>query len=287
MNPTEVAERDKVRKDSAKKAVGLAMGGKWEEAARLNRSILTEFPKDLEAYNRLGKALSELGRNGEAREAFQKAVEISPHNGIAKKNLERLIRLGDESANTATPAKARPNVLIEQSGASTVTSLLNLAGPSALIKLAPGHPVNLDANGRSLNVTEAGGEYVGQVEPRLATRLAKLVKGGNRYEANVTSANEAELIIIIRESYKHPSQIGVVSFPSRPGSQHPVYMPSPVLDYEVSEQGVGEAGEPGEAVVVKDWSDDDTEPGDDAAFTPVFHRIINTNEGAGQEDEGF
>ena len=80
MNPPEVAERDKVRKDSAKKAVALAMGGKWEEAARLNRSILDEFPRDLEAYNRLGKALSELGKNREAREAFQNALEISPQD---------------------------------------------------------------------------------------------------------------------------------------------------------------------------------------------------------------
>ena len=285
MNSTDVAEKDKVRKDSAKKAVGLAMSGQWEEAARLNRSILNEFPRDLEACNRLGKALSELGRNSEAREAFQKAIEISPHNGIAKKNIERLIRLGEEGSVAATPAAAPPNVFIEVNGASTVTSLLNLARPSVLLKLAPGHPVNLEVNGRSVNVTEANGEYAGQVEPRLATRLAKLVKGGNRYEANVTSATEAELTIIIREASKHPSQIGVVSFPSRPGTQHPVYMPNAVLEYEVGEQGVAEAGEPGEAVVVKDWSDDDTEPGDDAAFTPVFHRIINTNDGASQDEE--
>ena len=31
-----------------------------------------------------------------------------------------------------------------------------------------------------------------------------------------------------------------------------------------------------EKVAVKDWSNDDTEPGDDEAFSPVIHRIINS-----------
>jgi hypothetical protein len=39
-----------------------------------------------------------------------------------------------------------------------------------------------------------------------------------------------------------------------------------------------------DAVGVKDWSSDDTEPGDDEAFTPVLPRIINpTNENKDDE----
>ena len=263
------------------------MRGEWEDAARRNQFILDEFPRDLEAYNRLGKALSELGRNREAREAFQNALEISPYNGIARKNLERLAQLGDEAPVVTLPASASPHLFIEERGASTVTSLLDLAPPSVLLKLAPGHPVNLEPNGRSLNVTKSNGEYAGRVEPRLATRLAKLTRGGNRYEANVTSAAETELTIIIRESYKHPSQAGVVSFPSRPGSGHKAYMPGPGPYYDKVGQGITEEGDQGEPVAVKDWSDDDTEPGDDAAFSPSFHRIINPNQDAAEDEEEF
>ncbi len=285
MHPTGVAERDRSRKETARKAVSLAMNGSWEEAVRLNHSILNEFPRDPEAYNRLGKALSELGRNREAREAFRKALDLSPHNGIARKNLERLTRLGDEDTVTTAPAVASPNLFIEESRASTVTSLVNLAPPSVILKLAPGHRVNLEMDVRSLNVTKSSGEYVGQVEPRLAARLVKLAKGGNRYEANVTSSDEAGLTIIIRESYKHPSQNGVVSFPSRPGTGHRAPAASGgALGYGAGSPGMDVQGE---AILVKDWSDDDTEPGDDAAFAPVFHRIINTNGGAEAEDEEF
>ena len=287
MSLAEAADREKIKKDRAKKAVALAMRGEWEEAARVNQFILDEFPKDLEAYNRLGKALSELGRNREAREAFQNALEISPYNGIARKNLERLAQIGDEAPVVTMPAAASPHLFIEESGASTVTSLLDLAPPSVLLKMAPGHPVKLEPNGRSLNVTKSNGEYVGRVEPRLATRLAKLTKGGNRYEANVTSAAETELTIIIRESYKHPSQAGVVSFPSRPGSVHKAYMPGPGPYYDKVGQGIADVGEQGDPVAVKDWSDDDTEPGDDAAFSPSFHRIINPNQESGEDEEEF
>ena len=49
---------------------------------------------------------------------------------------------------------------------------------------------------------------MGSVEPKLTARLLRLVRGGNQYEAAVTSASAQELSLIIRETYKHPSQAG-------------------------------------------------------------------------------
>ena len=86
-------DKERAKKDRAKKAIALAMNGQWEEAVTLNLSIIREFPKDIESLNRLGKALSELGRNREAMQAFQSVLEVSPYNYIAKKNLSRLERL--------------------------------------------------------------------------------------------------------------------------------------------------------------------------------------------------
>jgi hypothetical protein len=36
---------------------------------------------------------------------------------------------------------------------------------------------------------------------------------------------------------------------------------------------------------VKDWSDDDTEPGDDAAFASVVHRIVASD--GSESEEGL
>ena len=201
--------REKVRRGRAKKAVALAMRSNWDEAVMMNRAIVKEFPDDLEAHNRLGKALSELGRNKEAKEAFQKALEISPHNGIARKNLDRLISMGDQDApRSQSGVDAAPRVFIEESGKATSTSLISLAPPGTLLKLAPGHRLSLEIENRRVKVLSAGGEYVGSVEPKLTARLLRLVRGGNQYEAAVTSASAQELTLIIRETYKHPRRQG-------------------------------------------------------------------------------
>ena len=228
--------REKVRRDRAKRAVALAMRSSWDEAAAMNRAIVKEFPDDLEAHNRLGKALSELGRNKDAKQAFQRALEISPHNGIARKNLDRLMSIGDEDApRSQSRVDAAPRVFIEESGKATTTSLISLAPPSALLKLAPGHRLSLEIENRRVKVLSAAGEHVGSVEPKLTARLLRLVRGGNQYEAAVTSAGAQELTIIIRETYKHPSQVGIVSFPSRAGANYQVYVSGSLLDYDEDE----------------------------------------------------
>ena len=279
MNTHEVVVKEKARKEQARKAVALAVQSRWEAAVEVNRTILEEFPQDLEAYNRLGKALSELGRNREAKEAFQSALKVSPHNGIANKNLDRLMRLGNAKLHASAQSSANPHLFIAESGKAGITSLINLASPDVLLKLAPGHPVRIQTEDGVLRVDESSSENVGQVEPKLASRLIRLIKGGNRYEATVTSVGEQELTIIIREAYKDHSQAGIVSFPSKGRADYQVYMPSTLVGPEVGE-------EEKERVVVKDWSDDDTEPGDDDAFTPVFHRIIKAgDEGAVKEEE--
>ncbi len=280
-------DHDRMRKDRARKAVALAMKNRWEEAATLNRAIVRDYPGDLEAFNRLGKALSELGRNREARQAFQSVLERSPNNMIAKKNLSRLMKLADDDAPRRVKRASRsPYAFIEESGKAGVTALRKLAPAQALVELTPGDQVQLDVGPTGLTVTTESGMYVGQVEPKVATRLARLIRGGNEYEATITSVEEREIVIIIRETYRSPSQIGLVSFPSRGGADFRVYAPGAVMGYEIGD----EDGEivVAEAVAVKDWSSDDTEPGDDEAFTPVVHRIINSpGEDADGDDSVF
>ena len=283
MNMNPVEEKEKAKKDQAKRAVALAMERRWEEAISVNSAIIEDFPDELEAYNRLGKALSELGRNREACDAFRRALEISPYNSIAKKNVQRLERLGEAETVSSKKHSVSPQTLIGESGKSGVTSLMSLAAPKELLKLAPGQSVDLHLEGSKLVVSSQTGEYVGKLEPRLSARLSKLIAGGNRYDAAVTSVGEQELNVIIHEVYKHPSQAGVVSFPTKgSGLDYRVLLPGAVAGFDGSEDDPSE--EPVLAML-KDWSDDDTEPGDDEAFTPAFQRIVNSSEGENEDDE--
>ena len=258
------------------------MSSRWDEAVSANRSIVDEFHNDPEAHNRLGKAFAELGRYRDAKQSFRRALELSPHNSIARKNLDRLMQLGDEAPSAMGRGGGAPKRFIEESGKTCLTSLMNPAPAKVLLKLAPGHPVQLDPNG-GLAVTDPNGDYVGKVEPRLASRLMRLIRGGNQYEATVTSVDDKGLTIIIREVYKDGSQAGVVSFPTQVGGDGRPQRPSPFVAGELGD----EEAEPLDPVAVKDWSNDDTEPGDDEAFTPVLHRIINPADPNGAEDEEF
>jgi tetratricopeptide (TPR) repeat protein len=280
--PTDIKER--LRKERTRQAVTQALQSQWDAAVETNRSILQEFPDDVETYNRLGKALMELGRNKEAVEAFKKALQHSPHNAIARKNLDRLSQIGERAKKVPVKGTAAPQTFIQESGKAGRTSLLNLAPPKMLLKLSPGDVVELKLEGIALKVTDAAGGYIGQVEPKLSSRLAKLIKGGNRYEASVASVGKAELGIIIREKYQHPSQAGIVSFPTK-GTVERVAIPSAVAAYEAADGEEEVEVEEAEKTEVKDWSNDDTEPGDDEAFSPMLHRIIDAGGEAGGEEE--
>ena len=266
-------DKVKTKQERTKFAIALAMKNRWSEAVAVNRSLIEDFPGDLESYNRMGRALTELGRIHEAREAFRRVLEVSPHNTIAIKNLDRLDQLGDNLPRHQPTNRKATQAFIGESGKTLVTSLVNVAPPKTLARLTPGDDVNLELAGRRLNVAdEVSGEELGQVESKTASRIKRLMSGGNRYAATVKSVDDRAVTIIIREVYKHPSQAGIVSFPSRTSSG--TYNSSPSLGYDSAEDE--NAVEAKRINSAKDWSDDDTEPGDDEAFTPSIHRIINS-----------
>jgi hypothetical protein len=93
------------------------------------------------------------------------------------------------------------------------------------------------------------GLKVGQVEPRVANRLLKLMAKGNRYEAALTTIRGDDLRLIIREVFAHPANFGTVSFPGasagRTGDVRP-YMKGTALRYDDDEESEESEEEPEE-----------------------------------------
>ncbi len=77
-SPVEGEEAARLKRQGAEQAIQLALESKWEEAVALNRAILDAQPNDVDTWNRLGKALLELGRYREAHEAYGKSLEPRP-----------------------------------------------------------------------------------------------------------------------------------------------------------------------------------------------------------------
>ena len=230
-------DKPRIHRQRAKAAIALAMAGRWEDAAELNRSILEIFPEDVDAYNRLGKALMELGRFQEARDAFNKALQISPHNSIARKNVERLSLLSKNvPSSKESSSKVSPRLFLGETGKSGVTSLVEVAPPEVLAKVVAGDLVDLRIDGKRVIVASTDGTRLGQIEPKLALRLIKLVEGGNRYATAITSAGSNEVSVIIKEVYQHPSQRGRPSFPTKGADDFRPYLKNSLLRYGETEE---------------------------------------------------
>jgi len=205
-------DKVRIKRVRTDQAIELAKQSRWDEAISANQAIIAIFPDDTQAFNRLGKALTETGRIKEAREAYQHALQLEPSNAIARKNLERLAT----AKAKAEPDKAQQvdtSLFIEEMGKTGVTTLENV-NTKALATLSAGDEVALKPVGSRLTVETIAGEYISDVTPKLALRLTKLIEGGNKYAAAVASVDGNRVRIIIKETFQHPSQVGRLSFPA-------------------------------------------------------------------------
>jgi tetratricopeptide (TPR) repeat protein len=213
---TDTTEHLKPRSQYAEDAVQLAIQGRWEEAVKLNRFIIDNFGPDEETQNRLGKALSELGKLKEAKAAYEAALKLNPMNSIAKKNAARInAQLHQKEGLKVGGVKVDLNLFVEEMGKTVITAVE--APPSADIssKVAAGDVAELKIEGDGIAAETSRGVRIGTLEAKLARRLTKFMRGGNRYQAGVTSVDGNTVKLIVRETYQDPRFAGKPSFPMR------------------------------------------------------------------------
>ena len=204
------------KRQLADQAIAQASGAQWAEAAATNRKIL-ELGPDVEAENRLAKALWELGELKAAREHYQTALALDPTNRIAERNIDRLkvllVAAGERTVPAQDGSKAPVSIFVEETGKTGFAFLTDLADPRQLAQVNPGDAVELTPEGNRL-IAHSNGVRIGVVEPRVAARLLKLIADGNKYAAGVTSLGDKDVRIILREIFQDPTNYGKVSFPT-------------------------------------------------------------------------
>ena len=242
-------ERARLKKQMADQAVKLAVNSRWQEAANLNREYVKVFGDEAEAFNRLGKSLSELGQVTDARGAYAKSLELDPSNTIARRNLDRLAGVTDSAAAAAGPSQLDTRLFVEETGTATVAKLQ--ATDEKVGLLDAGDLVELQVQGNAVNVMSVNGDYIGMVEPRIGLRLSRMMGAGNEYTAAmVTTTGEPK--VILRETFRHPSMIDKVSFPQGRSSDVRAYTRKGLLRREEDD----ELTEYTDDEVVEDESDD-------------------------------
>jgi len=232
-------EKMRMRRKLQEKAVEFAAMNNWAEALALNEQIhaLGEEP---DTYNRMGKALMELGKYSKSHDAYQQTLRLFPTNAIARKNIARLDALlargfDHGQVNRSPRQQVDLRLFITETGRTALTTLIDVPRGPAVDALVTGEKMDFRIQGRTVYVIDADGNVVGRLEPKLGQRLAELIGGGNRYIAAIAQTDPRIVRLLIRETYQDPSQRGRISFPGKLG-EGAMYVSS--LRYEEYEDAI-------------------------------------------------
>lgn len=182
-------------------AIQTALTGNWTGAIKQNKQLLKENPTDIEALNRLGYALTVIGRTREAKRIYQKVLALDKKNPIAAKNLKRLEELPNVLKQLETPhLYTSSSLFLEESGKTKVVDLINTAEPKRISLLLIGEPLLLRVKRFKVFVLDQRNRYVGMLPDNIAKRLIALLKGGNGYEAYVKSIKNNRVSAFLKET---------------------------------------------------------------------------------------
>jgi hypothetical protein len=181
----------------------------------------------------------ELGRYGEARDAYGAALRVDSMNGIAQKNFARLSKLVEEqdAAAEPVPTPVDPSLFIEETGKTALTTLTSITEPDALARITAGDPLTLEVHGNVVRVIGPAGEPLGRLEPKIGQRVIGLMNEGNQYTAAVTAVDDQSVRVIIREAHRDPSMGDRPSFPTTGASEgFRAYTRETVIRYDVEDE---------------------------------------------------
>ena len=185
-----------------KKAIEAALNQSWQLAIQINEQILSLNSNNIPALNRLGMAQSQSGLATQAKQNFQKVIKLDSQNQIALKNINKLASLNPKNNLKNEPIGKKMITFIEEPGKTKVVKLVRPAADEILAQLTYGQQVFIITKKRSVCIVTSDKTYLGTIPDDLSSRLLTMIKGGNKYEVFVKSAEKQSLIIFIREVFR-------------------------------------------------------------------------------------
>jgi len=198
----------------ADQATAAALEADWPRAVELNAKIIEAAPDDLEARNRLGRALVEQGKLEDAKVSFAEVLKTEPYNSIALRGQARVIALLEHKGKpNTTTTRTQPRLFIEDMGKTGILRLMNPAPAHVLAKYSPGAECELREQEGLLAVHARDGELLGFLEPKVGRRLIDLLRTGNQYVAAIVSTDPQSARVAIREVLQSTENASRISFP--------------------------------------------------------------------------
>lgn len=226
----------------------------------------------------------ELGNLEKAIEIYRHALSLDSSNVIAQRNAGRLEQLISAKAAEAPAATAahragdavQASVFVQEVGKTFITDLIRPTVDAILTQLAPADEVELQVEDKNVAVYDQHGNWLGQLEPKIAQRMIRLIETGNRFKAYVVALTGMTARIILREIYHDPDSPYPVAFQRQATIAAPrPYLrdtrrmarelePDLLMENDEDEEDEGEEEEEEEADEFEELSDEvDEDYGDD------------------------
>ncbi len=169
-----------------------------------------------------------------------------------------------------------------------ITTVDSPASADICSKVAAGDVAELRIDGDGIVAETSRGVRVGLLEAKLARRLIKFMRGGNRYQAGVTSCEGNTVKLIVRETYQDPHFAGKPSFPMRRKREVEFrpYTKESLLTREVGAFTDDEEGEPIAAAAEGDDIEEGMHAVEDEGETVDFSDEADGDQEDEDEDEG-
>ena len=142
-----------------------------------------------------------MGKIKQAKTTYKKVLGLDSLNPIAIRNLKRL-------ADTKSLGKSLKkqsvtyvhNTFLEETGKTKIIELVNLSQPRITANLRTGQPLSISIKRLKIFIQDMEKQYIGVLPDDIGKRLIKFIKGGNKYETCVRSANNHAVIVFIKET---------------------------------------------------------------------------------------
>ena len=199
-------------------AIQAMLMGDWKSAVTLNKDLISENPRDIDALNRLAYIFTILGKIPDAKSTYRKVLKIDVLNQIAIKNIKKLTEMGaKQTIKNLSPIRNVNYTFIEETGKTKIIFLVNTAPPKIIALLTTGQPIVIAIKRSKIFVQDQNKQYLGVLPDDVGKRLIKLIKGGNTYDGCVKSASEHKVCIFVKETKRASKYKNQPSFPQDQG----------------------------------------------------------------------
>jgi hypothetical protein len=196
------------------KAIRAMLLGDWKNAASLNKILISENNKDIDALNRLAYIFTILGKIKDAKLTYKKVLKLDVLNQIAIKNIKKLTDVGPRQiAKNLSSVKGVNNIFLEETGKTKIISLVNTAQPKVITVLTTGQPVVITIKRSRIFIQNQNSQYLGVFPDDIGRKLIRLIKGGNEYTACIKSASEHAVCVFVKEAKRASKYKDQPSFP--------------------------------------------------------------------------